>query len=87
MPCKGLPQSQLIYIVDSTSGKESVINNVLAGGSNTDDIWMKKITLRERELLSLSRFFSRLNFVTPAEISYLNSQQDLLHSCVQIYQK
>lgn len=78
--CEGLPQSQLIHIADSISGKIRMTNNVLAGSPNCNDIWMKKITLKEI-------FFSRLKFVTPAEISYINSQQDLLHSCGQIHQK
>lgn len=41
----------------------------------------------KRDFLSSGQFFSRLKFVTPAEISYINSQQDLLHSCGQIHQK
>lgn len=45
--CEGLPLSQLIHIVDSISGIISMTNNVLAGSPNCNDIWMKKITLKE----------------------------------------
>jgi hypothetical protein len=72
--------------VDLISGKTNVTSNEL---SKKTSLWL---TVDEenypKKYVSITgQFIFRLNFLSPAEISYFNSQQDLLHSCGQIHQK